>query len=418
MVRHPKTIRLVAAAAGSAVFAFSGLAVAAPCPDDLPNPIYGAGGSAVTATMKQVAVALAGLDSPITVLYHDPGACIGFTEFVNGVIPSTTTVTVKYWGADGTNYQCEPPVTGLPVDFAHMGNTADFCVDYPDGVPDGFGDFLAPVQTVNVITDRDSSQKSISAEALYYIFGLGAAEANIAPWTRPQDLVLRTTSSFVHQFIADSVLGDLSKVFYDHPSLSTPDDQRLAISVGTNPLSVTNVIQRGAANPESPLGYVSGSAADAARDQVKTLAYQHFGQECAYWPDSSESTLDKINVRQGLYHFWTPGHFYAAVDDNGDIENPVVAELIGYFNGTLPSPANVNPPILARVINSGDIPLCAMQVTREGTTGAISSYAPEQPCGCYFEAVATGNASACDPCEDDDDCSGTEQCRFGYCEAY
>jgi hypothetical protein len=245
-------------------------------------------------------------------------------------------------------------------------------------------------------------------------------EAGVTPWNEPSHLILRTTSSFVHQFLAESVFGNRAKVFYDHPSLTTANDARLGIQVQTNGASVDAVVAAGQINPESPIGYVSGSAADAARSRVKTLAYRHFGQSCAYWPDSAESTLDKINVRQGLYHFWTPGHFFAEVDGSGAIENPVVAEFIGYFTGAIPSPEDVSPPILERVIEAGDIPTCAMQVTREGTTGAVSSFAPDQPCGCYFEQVATGE-STCDPCDEangNDDCSGDQVCRYGFCEAY
>ena len=115
--------RLLAALCGGSTLALSGAAWAAPCPDDLPNPIYGAGGSAVTATLRQVASALAGLSEPITVFYHDPGACIGFDEFIQGSIPSTTTVTVKYWDANGVQYTCEPPA-GHTAGSAASGDTA------------------------------------------------------------------------------------------------------------------------------------------------------------------------------------------------------------------------------------------------------------------------------------------------------
>ena len=416
---------------GAALCALSvpSLASAAECPTNLPNIIYGSGGSAVTATMRQVAAALRSLPEPITVLWHDPGACIGFGHFVGGTIPGSTTRNVVFWDAAGVATTCQAPTAaGLPVDFAHMGNTADFCAAYPNGTPAGIGDFQGPVQTVNIITDKDSSQKSISAEALYYILGLGATAANVAPWTNPRHMILRTTSSFVHQFIAASVFDSPLKVFYDHPSITG----RLGVEVPGNPESVAAVVSAGASNPESPLAYVSGSAADAGRASVKTLAYQHFGQTCAYWPDSSESSLDKINVRQGLYHYWTPGHFFAPVNSQGQIinnrpgadanERAAIAErvqrLIGYFSGELASPAGVNPPIGQRIIAAGDIPLCAMQVTREGTAGAVSSYAPEEPCGCYFEAIATGNTGVCPSCQDSDDCSGTEVCRNNYCEAY
>lgn len=423
---------LGATAVGMCSLVAPALARAAECPTNLPNIIYGSGGSAVTATMRQVAAALRALPNPedqITVLWHDPGACIGFDHFVTGTIPGATTRNVIFWDAAGVATTCQAPTTtGLPVDFAHMGNTADFCAAYPNGVPAGVGDFGAPVQTVNIITDKDSSQKSISAEALYYILGLGASAANVAPWTNPRHMILRTTSSFVHQFVAESIFDSPVKVFYDHPSISG----RLGIETGANDVSVTQVVAAGASSPETPIGYVSGSAADAGRAQVKTLAYQHFGQTCAYWPDSSESSFDKINVRQGLYHFWTPGHFFAPVDAGGDIvsnrpgaDAPTraaiadrVRRLFDYFNGALEVPTGVSPPIRERIIRVGDIPLCAMQVKREGTAGALSSYAPEEPCGCYFEAIATGNSQPCPPCTDTDDCTGSQVCRNSFCEAY
>jgi hypothetical protein len=432
MIQRRRTWRLSACAASFAFAAFAtpSLARAAECPTNLENVIYGSGGSAVTATMRQVAAALRALpaDERITVLWHDPGACTGFGHFVGGTIPGATTRNVTYWDANGVATTCQAPTTtGLPVDFAHMGNTADFCPNFPNGTPAGVGDFLGPVQTVNLITDKDSSQKSISAEALYYIYGFGAADGGVAPWTNPRHQAFRNTSSFVHQFIAASIFENPLKVFYDNPSITG----RLGYEGPAQPDVIAYVVSSGASNPESPLGYVSGSAADQARAQVKTLAYQHFGQSCAYWPDSSESSLDKINVRQGLYHFWTPGHFFAPVDSGGNIisnrpgadanERAAIADrvqrLIGYFTGKLEVPASITPPVRQRIIQAGDIPMCAMQVTREGTAGAVSSFAPDEPCGCYFEQIATGSTS-CSVCENSDECTGSQECRFGYCEAY
>jgi hypothetical protein len=408
----------------------SSVSRAAECPTNLPNVIYGSDGSAVTATMREVAAALAALpgDQKITVLWHDPGACNGFGHFVTGTIPGSTTRNVVYWDAAGVATTCQAPTaTGLPVDFAHMGNTADFCPAYPNGIPTGVGDFLAPVQAIHLITDKDSSQRSISAEALFYIWGLGAHAAEVEPWTNPRHMVFQTATSFVHQVVAGTVFGDPHKVFYDHPS--TPG----RLGIVPNDETVSTIVTAGASNPESPLGYVSGSAADAGRAQVKTLAYQHYGQSCAYWPDSSESALDKRNVRQGLYPLWTPGHFFAPVNEAGAIvsrrpnadatERAAIAErvarLIGYFSGELAAPPDATPPILERIVRAGDIPLCAMQVTREGTVGAMSSYAPPDPCGCFFEAVVTGNPGVCTACEGDGDCSDTSpKCRHGYCEPY
>lgn len=381
---------------GTSLLTVAPAASAVPCADlNLPNPIYGAGGSAITPTLALVATELAGLDDPITIIFADPGACIGYQAFLD----NSGTTTFKYWTADGVQQSCDPDLLGQPLDFSHMGNPADSCAGLT--LPDGVGDFLGPVQTLNVITSVDSSETSISAEALYYIYGYGA-ESQAPPWTVEANLAKRSSTSFVHLFLAESI-GLSPEAF-------------VGTQISTNQESVDLVVAAAATDPDSTLGYVSGSNADKNRATVKTLAYQHEGQSCGYWPDSDENSFDKINVRTGLYQLWTPGHFFARVDSNGKPENEAVAALISWFDGSAEPPEGISVTDL--VIESGDIPSCAMTVTREGITGAISSYAPPQPCGCYFEAVATGETS-CSECATSDDCEGAgEQCRHGYCEAY
>lgn len=371
-------------------------ALAVPCSElNLPNPIYGSGGSAITATLGRVASALAGLPEPITVLFADPGACIGYQAFLE----SNVTTTFKYWDAAGTQLSCDPEVTGQQVDFAHMGNTADFCPGLT--LPAGVKDYVGPIQTLNIITSVNSSETSISSEALYFAFGFGA-ESQAAPWTTEASLVKRNSTSFVHLFLADSIKLSAEKF--------------KGTQVASNQESVNAVVAAAATDPDSTLGYVSGSAADNNRETVKTLAYQHTGQACGYYPDSNETALDKINVRQGLYQLWTPGHFFTRVDEAGAPVNPQVAALIGWFDGSVAPPEGVD--VTSIIIESGDIPSCAMQVTREGVTGPISSFAPEQPCGCFFEEAATGQTS-CTACTADAECGATSpKCRFGFCEAY
>lgn len=382
----------------AAVFAFAIPAVAVPCDElDLSNPIYGGGGSAITPTLAKVATALAGLDDPITILYADPGACIGFDAFLGG----GATTALKFWDADGTQQSCDPPIVGgQPLDFAHMGNPPETC-----GVmlSDEYGDFLGPVQTLNLITSVDSSEDSISAEALHYIFRYGA-DSQVPPWTVTAGLVKRNSTSFVHNFLAESI-GVSSEGFLADIT-----------QVSTNQQSVDHIVAAAATDPDSTLGYVSGSNADANRAVVKTLAYQHTGQACGYWPDSDANSFDKINVRTGLYNIWTPGHFFAPVDSEGEIADPRVAELIGWFQGTAEPPEGVD--VTALIIQSGEVPGCAMQATRDGILGAIRSYAPAQPCVCYFEEVATGSTS-CETCDTTAECSEDGAvCRKGYCEAY
>lgn len=394
---------------GAAIFARSGYAHAqTPCADlDLPNPIYGAGGSAITATLGKVATALANLDDPITVLWADPGACTGFGYFTNNDIDGT----LKYWDAAGVQQTCAPAAV-QPVDFAHMGNQADFCPGIAQ--PTGIGDFPGPVQTIQLITAAASSETSISAEALYYIYGFGAEQAGVAPWTTEAALFGRNSTSFVHLFLAASI-GVPSTAFKIPATPANPTYP----NVGTTQNDVINGINYFAAtDPDATLGYVSGSAADQNRTKVKTLAYQHTGQNCGYWPDSNEDALDRANVRNGQYYLWTPGHFFARVDSNGDIEDPKVRDFIGWFTLEAEPPAGLD--VTKIVSGSGDIPQCAMRVTRDGTVGAISSFAPKTPCNCYFESIATKQTPAsCTACEDDGGCGGdTPKCHFGFCEAY
>src|SRR5690348_17192302 len=120
-------------------------AKAVPCDDiEAPNKIYGVGGSAVTATLRKIAVAIANSASGnpaerTTIFYSDPNACDGYAAFLSG----KATGTFRYWVAGATaaetDKSCEARIGGQPVEFAHMGNDAAFC---PDGtVPAGIGDF-------------------------------------------------------------------------------------------------------------------------------------------------------------------------------------------------------------------------------------------------------------------------------------
>ena len=108
------------------------------------------------------------------------------------------------------------------------------------------------------------------------------------------------------------------------------------------------------------------------------------------------------------------GHFYARLNEDGEIADPLVKDLITWFAGTAEAPFDITTTI----IGAGDIPVCAMRANREGTLGAISSYAPEKPCGCLFQYATEGD-TACDSCSDDDDCDAANpKCNYGFCEAY
>jgi hypothetical protein len=373
---------------------------AVPCADlDLPNPVYGVGGSAVTATLRAVARVFAGLNPvPVTILYSDPNACTGFRQYVDNKIIGS----LKYWDAAGAESQCDPPAAGQPADFAHMGNPSADCVGVT--VPADVKDFLAPVQTLNIIANTASTEPSISAEALEVIYGRGATRG-VTPWVTEAAIARRQPTSFVQLFLGSAI--------------GLPAESFLGVEYTTNGQVATAV--HNAAAPLAAIGFVSGSTADANRtgaNAVRTLAYQHTGQTCGFWPDSKENTLDKVNVRNGQYYLWASGHFFARADGSGNVVNPLVRNLIGWFEGTIDSPAGSN--VLRTVSLAGDIPQCAMNVKRAGLLGAIRSEpvsAPLVPCGCFFESVV--GTTSCTACTSDAQCAGgTPKCRYNFCEAY
>ncbi|MBX3189517.1 MAG: hypothetical protein KF819_21005 [Labilithrix sp.] len=403
-----------ASACGVAVaLASSGLAHAAPCPTNLPNTIYGAGGSAVTATLGGVATALAALPDGPRIFYWDPGACTGYHALVDkdtGSGLATKPTYFKYWDAAGTLTQCE--ATGdEPLSFAHMGNTPALC-PAKQPLPAGFGRFGAPIQTLNVITHVRSEYDAISAEALYHVYGFGpgAPGRSVAPWTVPEAVFARPTNAFVQQLLAATI------------RVPATGFKVLPANVfSTNQQSVQAVYAWGEANdPNRPLAFVSGSAADQGADagQIKSLALQYFDQTCGYLPDSSRTRKDKLNVRKGQYPLFTPGQFYAKVDAGGAIVDPAVNDLVRWFDGSVAAPAGLD--IVRIIIQSGDVPLCAMQANRpDGDLEPVVSYAPSNPCNGYFEFTATGS-TALASCTDSSTCNTAsgEKCRFGFCELY
>ena len=115
---------------------------------------------------------------------------------------------------------------------------------------------------------------------------------------------------------------------------------------------------------------------------------------------------------------WAPGHYYTHVDA-GKPTDPAVENFLGWFSAkTKPPGTKVN--VFEQSILAGDIPQCAMQASREGTLGALSSYAADKPCGCFFEHATNPTVtSTCTPCTTDAQCGGdSPSCNFGYCEAY
>ncbi|MFT3769957.1 MAG: hypothetical protein QM820_31400 [Minicystis sp.] len=385
---------VVCLAAGAATGAITATAAAAPCAN-LPGTTYVTGSTAVKPFMAGLAKALASANPVVsTIIYKGQGSCVGVDAIFNG---TKITGTASYWDANGTEQTCDLTAAGDPVDVGVSDVFSQSCAGF-GAPPAGVADFFGPNQVMNFVVPKASSQTLISAEAAYFIFGFGMT-GNVMPWNNDQFIFQRSASSGTQSLLAAAI--------------NVPAAKWKGVSQSSSGNMLTSVA--GSAQPEATIGILASDVTDANRDKVKILAYQHFKQDCAWLPDASSTSFDKINVRDGHYPLWGPLHFFAKVDANNDPVKPDAKNLIGYFTGKVAPPASVN--LLDLEISAYTVPECAMKVKRTSELGALASYTPSEPCGCYFEKKANGSTS-CTACNKDADCTGSSKhCRYGYCEA-
>ncbi len=400
-----------------ALLASAANARAADC-STLPGTIiYGAGGSSQEPLVAQIASQLANLSSPISLVYSDGGsACVGYQALVSA--PGGISGTALYW--DTTQKQlvsCTLAATQA-VTFAIMGNSPAQCPQ-TTGLATNFGQFLGPVQSIDFVVPSQSSQQSISTEAVYDVWGFGGVGANtVSPWSVPANIYTRSSSSFLTIFVHLETQLPVARIAQPYPAVGDAAAPANPTQVKTNQLTESGLAAlNGGSGAESGIGFVSGEVADGSRGAIRVLAYQHTGQSCGYWPDSTKDAFDKINVRTGQYWLWSPVHFFAAVTPGSDatkvanISDSSTKNLIGWFTGDVAPTAGVD--IFQAELASSTVPKCAMQAWRDGDLSAPYSYQPPASCSCEFD-IATANANkpaSCTTCTTDNDCSVTHHCR-------
>jgi ABC-type phosphate transport system substrate-binding protein len=406
---------------GVATLAASVRAEAASCPTGS-NVVYVAGSSAVKPLLQAVTNALGGT---LNIVYQSPGSCEGLDTVLEGVLNTSTAVVLA---PNVTAAACTLPVSGATVDIAASDVypatcTATFDTTLP-AVPATMKDFLGPVQAMAIAVPSGSTENVISAGAAHMVFGFAANTAanTIAPWNVPTDIFVRFWDSSVLEMIAVAI-GVPAGKWVNATNKSSPQTEASSGSMQTA------LISAGQSSPNAAIG-ILGSANLASG--LKALAFKASGQSCAYFPDSSSSAGDKINVRQGRYAIWGPEHLVANVDSSGNpvgmngntaaVQAVIDAVLAtGGTGGSTLTDAQVAPLIDAiSAPAAGFVPWCAMQVTRTSEVGPEASYSPPQSCSCRFE-MATGAAlpgHTCTACTSNASCvSGAARvCRYGYCE--
>jgi ABC-type phosphate transport system substrate-binding protein len=367
----------------------------------LPGATFITGSSAVKPFIAGLGKALAGA-APVnqTLVYKGQGSCLGVDAIFNG---TKITGTASYWDATGTELTCNLDLpAGNAADVGVSDVFASSCAGVT-GVPATVGDFFGPNQVMNFVVPAASSQALISAQAAYLVFGLGAMGA-ASPWIDESFIFQRSSTSGTQSMIAAAI--------------RVPAVKWKGVTNATSGAVLTAVTM--SAQPEKTIGILSSDVADKARHtsppSLKILAYQHFDQDCAWYPDSSSTSYDKLNVRDGHYPIWGPLHLFATIDASTKLPvKPEAKTLVGYFTGAVATPAGVN--LLDVEIAASTVPACAMKVQRSSEVGDVTPFTPSAPCGCYFDFKATGSTT-CATCAQDSDCTGSaKHCRNTYCEA-
>ncbi|NUO52718.1 MAG: hypothetical protein HOV80_28050 [Polyangiaceae bacterium] len=373
--------------------------------------LYIAGPDSMINVLRNVAAALWSED--VHIYYKGYPSCLGIQNIVNNEpttpdpaeIGTPAAHQATFWPGDpDMEMTCDLPFDGADSDEPEIVPDivlsevfATTCANYPNGLG-SVHDFQGPALGFGFIVPPDSPATSISAEAAYLVFGFGAESNVVSPWTDPLTILHRDSNSGAENVFAKTLALDVSKF-------------------KGNSLNSTGVLVGQVADAMGPsvsttIGGANVSILDQRRDEVRVLAYQHYGQTCGYYPDSTPTALDKRNVRDGHYPIWGVVHILTRVDAGGLPLNQGANRFINLTLGTDELPGL--DPIALEAAGSL-VPQCAMNVVRTEEGGPLASFAPPKPCGCYFESLTGG--TTCQACGSSAACPAeSPTCSYGYCE--
>lgn len=367
--------------------------------------VYAIGSTAAKNLLSQVGKVLASNNPAVTLVYVASGSCNGVSAVLGAQTPlkalSTDTNPPTYWDAGGSASTCD---ISMPVqaDVGISDVFAETCIDLPNGLG-AVVDNLGPVQAMTFAVPNSSSQKSISAEAAYMVFGFGA-KSGVKPWIDPASMFVRSASSGTEQMIASAIGVGASQ----WQGTSEPNSTAVITALNT-------ANGAGGAVAEKAIGILSADLVDSNRNTIHELAYRHYKQNCGYLPDSTAKKFDKANVRDGHYAIWGPIHLLRRTDI--DLANQTYIKLaVDYVTGAQDPPG---VDLIAFEASSHVVPQCAMRVKRDQELGPMTPWTPPRPCGCYYELNADTSTN-CQTCTGVGDCPSGWSCPIhsgqGYCE--
>lgn len=402
-----RTAILVAGAIGVPV-ASAAPALAAPCTSLGAQPIvFIENGDTQEPLVKRLGARLINSATPVRIVYKNRRTCDLALDMYTPNAMVNDAIAIKYipsatedptWTPLSVTPSCEADAGGNTIGLGIGATFISSCTNLPGVRPADLVEVRGPVQAYGFIVPSASSQIAVTAQEGYFAYGFPAGTGQAVPWI---DQALR----FSRGPTASTALSTAAAIGLKASQLKG------TVPVGNTSTEVLNFVAT-SGNPEATIGLMGTEVYDAARNQVKLLAFKGFGQRFAYFPDFSATAFDKKNVRDGHYLPWAPTPYLARVDGTGKAVDPNVQRIIDLVLGTRVD-ADVNG--LDQVIASGLVPECAMGVQRDFDGGPLSLYAPPESCACYYDAKVPQGTTKCATCTADAQC-GTGKCRRGYCE--
>jgi len=256
------------------------------------------------------------------------------------------------------------------------------------------GHYLGPIQAMVFVTPPPSSQLAISAEAARMVFGMGGNVGAASPWTDPSHTLIRGPTTGTNNILSLAV--------------GVPNNKWWGVDTKTAAAMQTDILTTSSTDAEKTIGTLSIDYANPVKTSLHILFFQAVGQNAGFLPDSTLTSNDKQNVRDGHYSPWGPIHLYTNLV--GGQATAQAAAFIQPF--TVP-----NQALIDATIKGGDVPVCAMHVARNQEMGPLSAFTPPFQCGCYYDNAVSG-AAQCQKCGGPADCpADLPACNLGYCEA-
>jgi hypothetical protein len=376
----------------------------------LPNPVYFPATTLIETFMAKVApiladVAAVGADQ-MTIIHFPLSSCIAYDIHKDQVALSGT---AKYYLPDGTQAACDMPVgSTIKSDVMAMDVGGITCLGGTTP-PAELKEYPSHVETLGFVVPRNSTQTAITATEAYYVMKFGGeAGRQVSPWTDPAFVFVRSGGSSTQLTIGSNI-----------GIPGTQWNANLTTHQGSGDVRDAVVAQNTTGNAEKVLAILNSSKWEEAINDMRVLAFQAFNS-CigAVFPDSRSTSRDKRNVRDGHYPIWTNLRYIVRVDGGGSVttsNGATAAARVQRFIDLMTGVATLEAvPVAEAVIQTGNIPACAMGVKRDIDGGPISAFEHPAPCNCYFDEQ-NGVSSGCTECTEDTQC-GDGKCRFGYCE--